>query len=388
MIMLIADTAPLQDLHLKPYVEIRERFERRTDRDFNGRADDNRSDLLSRFRVGATFQKSRLSGQLEYQFAHDWAWSQSANLSARNSDASLANLTYANGGSSLTAGRYKLALGSQRLIGPLEWSNVPRSFDGLHVDSGKWLAYAFKLGVARPMPRDARVAGASYVERSYQVNAILKHNEVVGGDEDIVTINPWFHRPYGAWNVDLEGALQYGDFGARKQEAWALHGQVGYAVDAKTGLYVVANAASGGGDSDTRRTFDTLYPTAHNLYGLADMVGWQNSREISFGVTHRPRPNLSLRAAYHRFWLADAKDAWYNALGVPNGRVGGVFVDPTGRSGRDLGSEIDLEATYGFRKNITFSGGVAAFSPGSFVRRVSGDDRTQVFGYLQAQFRF
>jgi len=386
--MLITDTAPLQELNFKPYLEVRERFERRTDRDFNVGADDNRSDLLSRFRVGVTFKKSRLSGQLEYQFAHDWIWSPTANLSARNGDASLAYLAFEGHGAAFTAGRYKLPLGSQRLIGPLEWSNVARSFDGVRVDSGRWLAYAFKIGVARPMPRDARIAGASYVEKTYQVNAIFKHNKVSGGDEDIVTVNPWFHRPFGAWNVDAEGGLQYGDYGSRKQQAWAFHGQVGYAVDAKTGIYLLGNAASGGGDSDTRRTFDTLYPTSHNLYGLADMVGWQNSREFSFGVTHRPRPNLSLRAAYHHFWIEDAKDAWYNALGAPNGRVGGLFVDPTGGSGRDLGSEVDLEAVYGFRKNITFSGGIASFSPGGFVRRVGGDDRTQVFGYVQAQFRF
>lgn len=386
--MLIDDSAPPQDLILKPYIEIRERFERRTDRDFKAAANDNRSDLLSRFRVGATFQKLRLSGQLEYQFSHDWLWSAGANLSARNSDASLACLTYTERGTALTAGRYKLPLGSQRLIGPLEWNNVARSFDGVRVDSGKWLGYAFKVGVVRPMPRDARVVGGSYVEKTYQVNTILNHNKVAGGDVDIVTINPWLHRSYGAWNVDAEGALQYGDYGSRKQEAWALHGQVGYDLNPKTGIYLLGNAASGGGDSDTHRTFDTLYPTSHNLYGLADMVGWQNSRELSFGVTHRPRANLSLRVAYHHFWLDDAKDAWYNALGAPNRRVGGVFVDPTGQSGRDLGGEVDLEAVYAFRKSITFSGGVASFSPGDFVRRVGGDDKTQFFGYLQAQFRF
>ncbi|RYG18418.1 hypothetical protein EON82_22640, partial [bacterium] len=153
--MLLSDVAPPQDLQLKPYVEIRERFERRTDRDFSA-ADDGRSDLLSRYRVGATFRlRSKLSGALEYQFAHDWLWSPKANLSGRNGDASLAYLTYADGGAAYTLGRYKVALGSQRLIGSLEWNNVARSFDGLRVEAGKWQAYAFKIGVARPMPRDA-----------------------------------------------------------------------------------------------------------------------------------------------------------------------------------------------------------------------------------------
>lgn len=387
--MLFTESDLVKDLGLRPYVEIRERFERRTDRDFRTSANDNRSDLLSRFRVGATFgDRRRLSGGFEYQFAHDWVWSAPANLSARNSDASLAFLTFADRGTAYTVGRYKLPLGSQRLIGPLEWNNVARSFDGVRIDSGKWLGYAFKLGVARPMPRDARLAGVSYIEKTVQANVILKHNEVVGGDENVVTLNPWFHRAYGAWNVDLEGAVQFGDFSDRAQRAFALHAQVGYAFDGRTGLYAVGNRASGGGSSETRRTFDTLYPTAHNLYGLADMVGWQNMRELSLGVTHRPRRDLSLRAAYHRFWLDDARDAWYNSAGAVNGRVGGVFVDPTGRSGRDLGSEIDLEAIYGFRKNVTLSGGIASFSPGDFVRRVGGGERTQVFGYVQAQLRF
>lgn len=379
----------LHTLQIKPYVELRERYERRTDRDFNEAANDNRSDVLTRFRVGAGFTLGKtLGGQLEYQFAHDWQWSRRGNLSGRNSDASLANLTYTQNGTAATVGRYKLALGSQRLIGPLEWNNVARSFDGVRLDSGKWQAYAFKVGVAQPMPRDARLAGVSYVEKTHQTNLIFKHNKVAAGNEDILTINPWLHRPYGPWSVDLEGALQFGDYGDRKQAAWALHAQAGYSIDEKTGVYVLGNAASGGGDSDTHRTFDTLYPTAHNLYGLADMVGWQNSRELSLGVTHRPRPNLTLRGAYHRFWLDDARDAWYNALGGVNGRVGGPFVDPTGRSGRDLGSELDVEAIYGFRKNVTLSAGLAAFSPGRFVRRVGGGDAVQTFGYVQAQFRF
>ena len=39
---------------------------------------------------------------------------------------------------------------------------------------------------------------------------------------------------------------------------------------------------------------------------------------------------------YHHFWLAEARDALYNAAGVAYRR------DPTGQSGTDVGNEIDF----------------------------------------------
>jgi hypothetical protein len=51
------------------------------------------------------------------------------------------------------------------------------------------------------------------------------------------------------------------------------------------------NYASGDGDSKDgkRGTFDQLYPTAHDKYGLADQVGWRNIHDARLGVEFKPR---------------------------------------------------------------------------------------------------
>lgn len=300
----------------------------------------------------------------------------------------MVNLTYTDCGKAISAGRYKLALGSQCLIGPLEWNNVAHSFDGVRIDSGKRQAYAFKLGVTRPLLRGARLTGLSYVEKTRQTNLTLKHNQVAGGDEDVLTENPWFPGPTACGASIWKGRCSSGIMGAGDRRLMAVQAQVVHVIDGKTGVFVVTNAASGGSDSKTRRTFDTLYPTSQQPLRprghsrLAEQPRDLYRRHAPSPPTSEPVRGLSPILAGRR------TRRLYNSLGGVNGLVGGAFVDPTGRNGRDIGSEFDFEANYAFRKNVSLSGGIATFSPRNFVRRLGKDERAQTFGYVQAQFRF
>ena len=148
-------------------------------------------------------------------------------------------------------------------------------------------------------------------------------------------------------------------------------------------LSAEVNAASGGSTSHVNRTFDNLYPTNHEVYGLADMTAWKNMEHIGFWLEHQPKTNLSIKAGYHYLWLRDPSDAWYNATSVVNKYSGGTFVDPSGTDGRFLGKEFDLVAGFQTKNWGTFSAGLALFQPGDFVRNVSGHADQQTFGYLQ-----
>jgi hypothetical protein len=156
----------------------------------------------------------------------------------------------------------------------------------------------------------------------------------------------------------------------------------------KTTLKIEGNAASGGGNATTSRTFDNLYPSNHDLYGLADLVGWKNMNELAVKLENKSIPSLTLQAEAHAFSLRDPSDAWYSAVGTVNARSGGSFIDPTGSSGVDLGREFDLQAIYSTKKYGTLTAGIAFFEPGNYVQNLSGHSNQLTYGFLQYQIRF
>ena len=62
--------------------------------------------------------------------------------------------------------------------------------------------------------------------------------------------------------------------------------------------------------------------------------------------------------------------------------------DPTGAAGRDLGYEFDAESTWIVSPKATISAGIGVYAPGTFVRNLTGERRTQMFGYLQYLLKF
>jgi hypothetical protein len=358
---------PFDITSVRPYVEMRERLESRTGRD----------DILTRIRVGANSQLSpKLTAELQYQFAYE--------RSTTHSDVSLAYLQLKAEGSAWTVGRQKIAIGNQRLIGPLEWSNVARSFDGVRVKANGWDLWAAKVGLSYPLPRDARLAAASYAS-TYGLSSLIADWD---GAQDIYTFDHLYDRKVNRWRMDFEGALQGGRNAGRRHEAWAVHGRAAYDLSVRHSLFIEANAASGGGTGNVSRTFNNLFPTNHPFYGIMDLQGWKNMNELALGLDLKARNDLLVRASWHGFSLRDSSDAWYGAGGAPNRFAGGTYVDPTGTSGRDVGNEIDLEAAWTVNKAFTLSGGVATFNPGTFVRKLSGNGDRQYWGFLQAQYRF
>ncbi|MDR3688162.1 MAG: alginate export family protein [Fimbriimonas sp.] len=376
---------------VKVTVDLREQFQRHINPSFSDAAGKNRSDLFSRYRVGLDAKANAAwSGRIEYQYSHDLYWDQHSNGAVDASDLSLAYVKYS--GPSVTAigGRQKIELGDQRLIGSTEWLNLARSFDAARAMAGQWDAWAGRLGVANNKPQAVRVEGLSHSDRDWGTTSlILKHDLGTISGTDIQTLDHLAKVKVGKTMLFGEGAVQYGSSNGRDQRAWAYHLAVSQELLPKTTFSLENDAASGGGNATTSHTFDNLYPSNHNLYGLADMQGWKNMNHLGIRVENRSIPNLTLKASAHAFSLRDASDAWYNAVGAANPKAGGgTLSDPTGLSGRDIGKEFDLEAAYTVKHAGIFSGGIAFFEPGNFVQNVSGQSNQMIFGYLQYQIRF
>ena len=286
-------------------------------------------------------------------------------------------------------GRQKIVIGQERLVGPAEWTTLARSFDAALFGSGQWDIWAAKLGVANVKPETAKIATMTHTDAHWgQGSVIYKHDLAPKGSIDIYTFDYVAEHRLGWGTADGEGALQVGQDIGKTQQAWAYHLRYKVPILPKTTLSAEFNAASGGSTSDTNRTFDNLYPSNHDQYGLADLTAWRNMNDLAFVAQNQSLRDLTFKAEYHIQSLRDPSDGWYNAAGGVNPRVGGTFVDATGSSGRGLGDEFDLIATYKMKKWGTFQGGIGFFDPGDFVKNLSGHGSQQIYGYLQYQIKY
>ena len=377
------------DTLVAPYVEWRERLDQTQNPTFSSAAQKNGSNLYTRVRVGSDFIIApKVTGRFEYQYAHNIFWNDNLNGSRDASDVSLGYLSYATPfGATLTAGRQKVDWGNQRLIGSADWTNLGRSFDGARLQYAKLDIFAASIGVDTTKTPETRVGGVSCLNRLGTTQIVIKHDRTVNGSIDIQTLDHSLTTTFNRFKIDAEGAIQTGRNQGTDQKSWAYH--VGATTDFVFGttLGVEYNAASGGGDANTTRTFDNLYPSNHDQYGLSDLTGWKNINDFAVKLERKTPKGLSLKAEYHNLSLRDASDAWYNAAGGINAGENGNLVDPTGASGRNLGQEFDLSASLGVGPG-TLSAGFSYFKPGSFTETIGGFSDARKSGYIQYQVRF
>jgi len=371
-------------------VEARFRFERRVDRTFGATSGDGRSELLWRVRPGLTFTGDGWRARLQWQSAYSLVWTEARNFSTENQDASLAQVEFDIGKGKLTVGRQKITLGDERLIGTLEWSNLARSMDGVRYREAGWDVFGFRFGVPESISKEARVFASSYRHKAGTSTYILKLDEIAGGDVTVHTLDHvWRGKVADKITAEGEIAVQVGKVGSRDLAAYAVHGRLDYAATSNVSVGVEANLASGGQSGQQTKTFDNLYPTNHKFYGAADLQGWRNMQELAAHFVFKTDAASSVAIGWHHFWLFDKTDGWYGAGGAINTRPGGSYIDPSGNSGRYVGSELDI--TYNRRLNAfgSISVGMSWFDPGAFVTAVNGGNgKTQVWAFGMIGYRF
>ena len=305
-------------------------------------------------------------------------------------------------------GRQELAFGDERLVGNANWLNTARSFDAVRATfrhNGYRLdAFASSVVNLREGRFNKSVAGNNLYG-------------LYGGLEKLVpkaTVEPYFfwrrapNLPTKAgtrgmlrfatigfrWvgklptNFDYgtEIAGQTGSLGTDSVGAWAGHWVLGYTLArARFKPRIIAEYNYASGDKDPtdgkRGTFDQLYPTGHDKYGLADQVGWKNINHLRGGMEFKPRAKWLLMGKYNSWWLASPGDALYSASGAVVARV----VD--GSAGRYVGQEWDFQAVYAASKQIQIGGGYAYLIPGTFLKKTTPGEAYS-FPYLSFNYVF
>lgn len=300
-------------------------------------------------------------------------------------------------------GRHELLFGRQRLVGPVDWTNVRRTFEGggAWVKGCHWRLDAF---VVNPViveadegdeaDDDTVFAGLHYrntstADRPFELYAYGLDRDAatwqkVVDEESRLTVGGACTGPIcgTCLDYDAEAALQVGEFGDQDIFAWMATVELGWKPGGcwQPRLALGADYASGdddgaGGDLGT---FNQLFPTGHLWFGWADLIGRQNLIAARFTATAKPTEKLTLRFDAHQFWRASPDDAVYNA-------GGGVL--RTGGDARAVATEFDLQAKFAVDRHLELELGGAFVLAGDVIEETGPDDDV-VFLYAQVTFTF
>jgi hypothetical protein len=294
---------------------------------------------------------------------------------------------------SIRVGRLEIDYNST-IIANSEWRNQGRSYDGVvanvHID--RFRLGLFAASVVNPLP-----AGVSHHQEGNNIYGLYGGIDRVLPKSAIEPLVLWRVAPSvavedasvktgrldeKAYGFRVRGRdishLDYrfelveerGSAGPNPINAWGTTMGAGYRIAAmpwKPRVFTSYDYASGDKNpkDGIRNTFDTMYPTAHDRFGITDQFGWQNIIAGRAGVTIEPRPRWSVTGQYLDFWLASATDAVYNTSGAAIAR------DATGRSGTHIGEEVDCYAWYEVNRETHVGVGVGHLLPGEFLTHVT-----------------
>lgn len=308
----------------------------------------------------------------------------------------------------LRAGRLELGFGDGRLVGSLPWANTARTFDGARGTFGgkSYRVDAFAASVVKVEQDkfDKNTPGSNFYGVYSSVTRLAPKVAIEpfffwrrqsgltteAGARGTMNFGTFGLRAVGKlpsnFDYDTQMAAQRGSLGDESIGAWAGHWLLGYALaNARLTprLFAEYNRASGDeSPTDNKKgTFDQLYPTSHDKYGLTDLVGWQNMKHVRGGLDFAIAKGWSATTRYSRYWLADAHDALYNGGGALLAR------SATGVAGTDVGQEVDIIASGKLRPSLGFSAGLGYFTPGKFLKNTT-PGKPYTYPYVMLAYDF
>ncbi|HBG45360.1 MAG TPA: hypothetical protein DDW94_00045 [Deltaproteobacteria bacterium] len=290
-------------------------------------------------------------------------------------------------------GRQELNYGDERLIGSFGWSNYGRAFDGvkfgyvrdgINVDLFR-MTVSEATGVATSSSTGATtLTGTTHDTTLTGVYAtlgkVIPNNSLdvyVLHQTDAVdltryTIGARVKGAVAGVDYTVELPYQTGETsGTVDISAWAFAAKAGYTLPTPMKIRVGAEYDFASGDeadsADENETFNNLYPTNHNHFGIGDVAvanSWSNIQAWSLNVSADVNEKLRLYAAYWDYTTDEA------ASGASD----------------DIGNEIDLVASYKYSNNVSIEAGAARFTPGEATATTPDD--AQDWAYLQITANF
>jgi hypothetical protein len=304
----------------------------------------------------------------------------------------------------LRVGRQELSYGDQRMISPLDWSNVGRSWDGVRAwySGSRFQLDAFVTDVKEAvngLTDDDQIFGGVYgsytgIEAHWIDAYFLFRHDHDGtfaseggepGDREDAYVGARIKGSRCGFDYTGEAAYQFGDVAGDDVSAFGTAVTAGYTFGTEWSPRIGAEWTFGSGDEDPLDgeigTFDPPYPFGHMYQGWMDIFAWKNGHDLALHLSAKPARDWTVGASLHHFLLDEASDAWYGA----SGRV--IRRDPTGSAGNTLGQEIDLYAKWAVNPKLTLFFGYSHFFAGEFVEDTGPNpDQDWVWMQLTAEF--
>jgi hypothetical protein len=317
---------------------------------------------------------------------------------------------------------------SQRLIGTFGWSDVGRSFDGIHYSYAKsaedftfvaalptrgvfqtdgwgwnsvafaYAAYTREWGHGRHAA-DTRVFAIDYDDW----RDILKtdNRPLALRDRDTANIHI---QTFGAHSLHAvttaAGTVDALVWGAGQTGRWGTQTQLAYAFDVEGGYqpkilprikpWLRGGFTLGSGDGNPNdnkhETFFQLLPTPRP-YARSPFFNMMNTEDRFGALILRPHPKITLSSEFHALRLSSANDLWYSG--------GGVFQPWTfGYTGRAVsgqrspGNLYDTSVAYRANRFLTFTGYFGYTQGLAAMEQIYPRGKDGKFGYLETLLRF
>ncbi len=192
-------------------------------------------------------------------------------------------------------------------------------------------------------------------------------------------------QPNAAIDYGGEFIYETGKVGTQPINAFATQEGAAYQflnAAAKPRVFAQYDYASGNGNpkqNANHTTFDTIYPTAHDRFGITDLFGWQNIESVRAGATIEPHRRLTVTVQGLDDWAANALDSIYNTSGS-------AIVTNKTNHGRHLGAEVDGYSWYELNRHFNLGGGIGYFGGGQFLTNVT-TSHSYTYYYFALNFK-
>ncbi len=316
----------------------------------------------------------------------------------------------------IRAGRQELLFGRQRLVSPLDWGNTRRNFEGLNYIV-KEKDYKLNLFTVNPVNsgtgfnslakndhsfdqanRDVFLSGAYFSYTAIENTNIDLYYLWLQDNIQVPTRADGHRHTLGSrftelvpmdggrvWDVDVEGAYQFGTDNDQSVQAGFATGTLGHTwKNAPWSPRLSGLIYYGSGDNSPtdgqNNTFYTMFPLGHAYWAISDNLSGQNLLDYALQADVKPTAKTGVTGAYHFFNLASDGDRAYNIAGAPVGVPG---------NGTDLGQALDLFGYYSVNSNLDFQAGYSWFFYGDFITSqpaTTRDDASQF--YIQTSLRY
>jgi hypothetical protein len=322
-------------------------------------------------------------------------------------------LEYHNAGDNMRvyAGRKELMFGNERVIGISDWTNVSRTFDGFFghygdaTDRNSIDVFSTSVVKINPTSLDTHGAGLTFSGAYGTISSWIPHTTLqpfvlvkalprVKSEQG--TYGSEIETTFGAeakgdlpkgFDYDVLGDLQRGSYSNDSLHAGAGLVKLSYLFSYlpwKPRLGGEYDYAMGNPHTDPNRisTYDQLYPSDHNAFGLFDLFGFQNITERRASLDLGPAKHLTVLLQGESLGLATRYDSVYNS------GEGAIVQAPTqGFATTNLGDGFDASAKYVFHDYWAVNAGVGHFFPGSLMS-ANHHGAPLTYSYFSITYRF